>query len=152
MNRTKVTRPKKRATRRRHKTVRRKAQTTLATRSNTTQALRMEAQIAMLKRALLAAEDEGLPHKAICDYLHTLSQMAKLEQVTAPGARNAAVLESAMENDVHPSDAPESPQETANPTEVRARLRQAIADIYGISVSPEAGSSPAHSNKASDVI
>lgn len=152
MNRTKVTRPKKRATRRRHKTVRRKAQTTIATRSNTTQVLRIQAQIAMLKRALLAAEDEALPHKAICDYLHTLSQMAKLEQIAAPGARNAAALESAMENDVHPSDAPESPQETANPTEVRARLRQAIADIYGISVSPEAGSSHAHSNTAGEAI
>ena len=48
----------------------------------------------MLKRALLAAKDEGLPHKAICDYLHTLSQMAKLEGsgdlAQAPGDARAA--------------------------------------------------------------
>jgi len=114
--------------------------------------LRIEAQIAMLKRALLAAEDESLPHKAICDYLQTLSQMSKLEQVAAPGARNAALLKSSMENNTQPSDESESPRETTNPIEVRAQLRQAIADIYGISVSPQAGSNPAQPNMAGEAI
>jgi hypothetical protein len=77
MNPTRSKKKKVRSTRRRTRPSRVERPNAETTRSNSTQALRNLAQIAMLKRALLAAQDEGLPHKAICDYLHTLSQMAK---------------------------------------------------------------------------
>lgn len=100
------------------------------TRSPSTRALRIFAQIAMLKRALLAAQDEGLPHKAICDYLHTLSQMAKLEPI--------AVTE---DGDSELDDVPMAHGHTRQSANIRERLRQAIADIYGISELP--GDDPA---------
>ncbi len=106
----------------------------------------------MLKRALLAAEDEGLPHKAICDYLHTLSQMAKLERTDELNAPYDPSRETVEEVDVHPRNAPELPQDPAMPNEVRARLRQAIADIYGISLSPEVDFKAAHPDKAEELI
>ena len=75
----------------------------------------------MLKRALLAAQEEGLPHKAICDYLHTLSQMAKLESSAPPKPGAGADSTPASEG-------------------IQDRLRQAIADVYGMADMPNADS------------
>ena len=131
MNRTRLKQPKARPARRRTPSTRGEPSITEATPSTSPQALRILAQIAMLKRALRAAEDEGLPHKAICDYLHTLSQMAKLEPRAAPEDGEPKW------NDIPPTHG--TSHQSAN---TRERLRQVIADIYGISELPDGNPVP----------
>lgn len=134
MNRRNKKRPKAGTTRRKREPARPNSRPVGSIRKRTTAALRIEAQIAMLKRALLAADDEGLPHKAICDYLHTLSQMARYDLDTEPN-RHAPDDE---KSDVGGADGTVDKSETPprRNADIRERLRQAIADIYGITASP----------------
>lgn len=124
MSRT-FNRKKVRASRKRRRSTRSQPAESNGSTAKSTQALRVLAQIAMLKRALRAAEDEGLPHKAICDYLHMLNQMAKLE----PSSES-------VDGDSGLDENPAEPGTARRPANLRERLRQVIADIYGISEWP----------------
>lgn len=126
MNRT-LNQKKVRTSRKRTRSTRDQAAGSKGSTAKSTQALRILAQIAMLKRALQAADDEDLPHKAICDYLHTLSQMAKLEASAEPVVGDTEVNEEPAESGT-----------ARQPANIRERLRQAVADIYGIADLPPA--------------
>lgn len=101
--------------------------------STSTQELRIEAQIAMLRRALLAAEEKGLPHKAVCEYLQTLSQMAKWEPASVPTRRRTR---SDIDDDAESQTVAGQMNAPKLSEKARKRLRRTIADIYGIADSP----------------
>jgi len=83
----------------------------------------------MLKRALLAADDDSLPHRAVCDYLKTLSQMAKVDGTNAIETDD---LQSARSGGN--SNPPVAEDITARQQEdLRRQLQRTVHDIYGLS-------------------
>jgi len=111
-----------------------------------TKSLRQAAQIAMLRRALAAAESPDLPDKAVCDYLQTLSQMAKIEAsidvaaspIAQPPSVEAPGSISELKGKCNAMVRNEPPVPGEARAEIAALLRQAIRDIYGIDPDPTA--------------
>ena len=107
--------------------------------------LRRQAQIALLRRALLAAEDESLPHRAVCDYLKILIQMAKAEPSKSVAARGHRSGAAHCPSKADPSTATGVDED---PAAMRRLLNEAIRDIYGVEVTAAPASNADESPKA----
>jgi len=90
----------------------------------------------MLKRALAAAEDDTLPHRAVCDFLKALTLLARSEK-----------LDSNARSESRHSKNPQANARNSAPLgfnvrhsgDMEDRLRETVRNIYGVTFSgPEA--------------